>query len=87
MWFSSRICETYRATALTEAIVRRNFCMIPSARLQQHEYAAHGVCAWDSPDAYFDRSRKLWDGLTKPVLTGTITAGNPTELRTATSTH
>lgn len=62
--------------ALTEATVRRNFCMIPSARLQQHEYAAHGVCAWDTPDAYFDRSRKLWEGLRKPALTeAAITAG------------
>lgn len=61
--------------ALTEAAVRRNFCMIPSARLQQHEYAAHGVCAWDSPDAYFEQSRKLWEGLKKPTLTDAITAG------------
>lgn len=62
--------------ALSEATVARNFCMIPSARLQQHEYAAHGVCAWDSPDAYFDQARKLWDGLNRPTLTDeTITAG------------
>lgn len=60
---------------LTEATVRRNFCMIPSARLQQHEWAAHGVCAWDSPDAYFDRSRELWNALNKPALPDTITAG------------
>lgn len=61
--------------ALSEATVRRHFCMIPSARLQQHEYAAHGVCAWDSPEAYFDQSRKLWDGLVKPALADRITAG------------
>ncbi|MCE3289512.1 MAG: ribonuclease [Caulobacter sp.] len=61
--------------ALTEATVRKNFCMIPSARLQQHEYAAHGVCAWDSPEAYFDQSRKLWEALKKPVLADTLTAG------------
>jgi ribonuclease T2 len=61
--------------ALTEATVRRNFCMIPSARLQQHEYAAHGVCAWDSPEAYFDQSRELWEALKKPALAEAITAG------------
>ncbi|WGM38385.1 ribonuclease T [Caulobacter sp. NIBR1757] len=61
---------------LTARTVARNFCMIPSARLQQHEYAAHGVCAWDSPDAYFDQSRKLWDGLVKPYpASATISAG------------
>jgi ribonuclease T2 len=50
--------------------------MIPSARLQQHEYAAHGVCAWDSPDDYFDQSRTLWDALNKPTLTSaSLTAG------------
>lgn len=62
--------------ALTEAEVRRNFCMIPSEKLQQHEYAAHGVCAWDSPEAYFAQSRQLWDGMNKPALTDeTMTAG------------
>jgi ribonuclease T2 len=42
--------------------------MIPSARLQQHEWAAHGTCAWDSPEAYFDQARKLWDGLQWPIM-------------------
>ena len=61
---------------LAAPTVAMNFCMIPSARLQQHEYAAHGVCAWDSPEAYFDQSRALWDGLNKPTLTtASLTAG------------
>jgi len=61
---------------LAARTVARNFCMIPSARLQQHEYAAHGVCAWDSPDDYFDQSRTLWDALNKPTLTSaSLTAG------------
>lgn len=69
-----RYCRA--SQALSEAEVRRNFCMIPSARLQQHEYAAHGVCAWDSPEAYFIQARALWDGLNKPTLTEpTLTAG------------
>lgn len=74
-----RYCRASQALDASE--VRRNFCMIPSARLQQHEYAAHGVCAWDSPEAYFARSRALWEGLRKPALTTpTLTAG---ELRDA----
>ncbi|MBI1406603.1 MAG: ribonuclease T [Caulobacter sp.] len=54
------------STALSDDTVRRNFCMTPSTRLQQHEWAAHGTCAWNSPDAYFDQARTLWDGLKRP---------------------
>ncbi len=62
--------------ALSETVTAQTFCMIPSARLQQHEWAAHGTCAWDSPEAYFDQSRTLWDGLSRPALDqDTITAG------------
>ena len=69
-----RYCRA--SEALSETLTAKTFCMIPSARLQQHEWAAHGVCAWDSPEAYFDQSRKLWDGLVKPVpASATIPAG------------
>lgn len=61
---------------LSQATTTQSFCMIPSARLQQHEWAAHGVCAWDSPEAYFAQARTLWDGLHLPVLgQEAITAG------------
>ncbi len=69
-----RYCRS--SEPLKTLTVAKNFCMIPSARLQQHEWAAHGVCAWDSPEAYFDQSRALWDALRKPELTSpTMTAG------------
>ncbi|MDB5470039.1 MAG: ribonuclease [Caulobacter sp.] len=52
------------------------FCMIPSARLQQHEWAAHGVCAWDSPEAYFEQAQKLSRFLVlPPFISDTMTAG------------
>ncbi|MBX3479863.1 MAG: ribonuclease T2 [Caulobacter sp.] len=54
------------STRLSDDTVRRNFCMTPSARLQQHEWAAHGTCAWNSPDAYFDQARSMWEGLRRP---------------------
>ncbi|RYF93767.1 MAG: hypothetical protein EON95_07725 [Caulobacteraceae bacterium] len=58
------------------ATVAKTFCMIPSARLQQHEWAAHGVCGWDSPEAYFGQASALWHALRKPDLTTeTLTAG------------
>lgn len=70
------------STPIPTALARQNFCMTPSARLQQHEYAAHGTCAWDSPEAFFARERSLWTRLRKPDLvaltadTGTLTAGD-----------
>jgi ribonuclease T2 len=69
-----RFCRP--SQTISEATTAAAFCMIPSARLQQHEWAAHGTCAWDSPEAYFDRARALWQGLRKPELTTpTLTAG------------
>jgi ribonuclease T2 len=56
------------STPIPVALARKNYCMTPSVRLQQHEYAAHGTCAWDSPDAFFARERALWAGLKRPDL-------------------
>ncbi|ANF53374.1 ribonuclease [Brevundimonas naejangsanensis] len=65
--------------AIAVETVRRHFCMIPSPSLQQHEWAAHGTCGWDSPEAYFAQAAKMWDGLNKPDLeaipTQRLTAG------------
>jgi len=36
--------------------------MTPSPSLQQHEWAAHGTCGWDSPEAYFAQAARMWDG-------------------------
>ncbi|ATQ41351.1 ribonuclease T2 family protein [Caulobacter mirabilis] len=64
------------APKLSAETVREHLCMTPSAEMLQHEWAAHGTCGWDSPDAYFDQAAKLWDGLKRPALTGqTMTAG------------
>jgi ribonuclease T2 len=56
------------APAIRAETVRRHFCMIPSPSLQQHEWAAHGTCGWDTPEAYFDQAARLWDGLKRPDL-------------------
>ena len=56
------------APAMKAETVRRHFCMTPSPSLQQHEWAAHGTCGWDTPEAYFDQAARLWDGLNRPDL-------------------
>ena len=61
-----RYCAT--APAMKADTVRRHFCMIPSPSLQQHEWAAHGTCGWATPEAYFEQSARLWDGLKRPDL-------------------
>ncbi len=59
-----RFCRP--ATRVSEATIRANLCRTPSVDLVQHEWAAHGVCGWDTPEAYFARSAALYDGLNKP---------------------
>ena len=65
--------------AIPVETVRKTFCMTPSPSLQQHEWAAHGTCGWDSPEAYFEQAAKMWNGLNKPDLeaipTERLTAG------------
>lgn len=70
-----RYCSVTPARAMTEAEVREHFCMMPSERLLQHEWAAHGTCGWDDPDAYFDQSADMWRALTPPDLPERTTAG------------
>lgn len=70
-----RYCSVTPARAMTEAEVREHFCMIPSEHLLQHEWAAHGTCGWDDPDAYFDQSAELWNALTPPTSSEHTTAG------------
>ncbi len=54
--------------AIPVATVKKHFCMTPSPSLQQHEWAAHGTCGWDSPEAYFEQAARMWNGLNKPDL-------------------
>ncbi|MGB7404376.1 MAG: ribonuclease T [Pacificimonas sp.] len=61
-----------RSCALAEPVsldlMRQNFCMMPSAYLLQHEWAAHGTCQWDSPEAYYEQSAELWEAIERPDL-------------------
>ncbi|MDB5456387.1 MAG: ribonuclease [Caulobacter sp.] len=65
------------------ATVRANLCMTPSPWLLQHEWQAHGTCAWPTPEAYFAKARSVRDGLKVPDLAPgpdqTMTAGQVRE--------
>lgn len=64
------------APALDVRTVRENLCMMPSPRLMQHQWAAHGACGWSSPEAYLDQTAALWRSLKAPDLgAATLTAG------------
>ncbi|MGB3723108.1 MAG: ribonuclease T [Pacificimonas sp.] len=56
------------ASPVPEYVLREHYCMSPSAKLMQDEWAKHGTCQWDSPDAYFDAAADLWGGLAQPDL-------------------
>lgn len=51
---------------IPRATVIDMFCRSPSPQLLQHEWQAHGACAWTQPAAYFARSAALYDHVVKP---------------------
>lgn len=51
---------------LEPAEARRNLCMIPSAGLMARQWAKHGSCMAQSPEAYFKATRILWHSLRIP---------------------
>ena len=57
-------CPSPRAVRPAE--LRRNLCMMPSARMQAHEWAKHGTCMVRTPEAYFKVTRILFEGLRLP---------------------
>lgn len=59
-----RFCRP--ATRVSEATIRANLCRTPSVDLVQHEWAAHGVCGWETPEAYFAQAAALYDALKRP---------------------
>ena len=51
---------------LTPGEVRRNLCMMPSARLAARQWAKHGSCMTRRPETYFKVTRILWDSYRIP---------------------
>lgn len=56
------------AAPLSPQLVARNFCMMPSVKLQQHEWAKHGTCATKDPARYFAASSALYNALKWPDM-------------------
>lgn len=52
--------------ALTPQELRRNMCMMPSARLAARQWAKHGSCMVKKPETYFKVTRILWDSYRIP---------------------
>jgi ribonuclease T2 len=63
------------ARPLDTATVRKYVCMIPSAEMLQHEWAAHGTCGWSDPKAYYRQAAKLWTAIDAPDLTAPTMTG------------
>jgi len=76
---------------LTPTELRRNMCMMPSARLISRQWAKHGSCMTRRPETYFAVTRVLWnsyripdydrisreDGLTAGRIRGAFAEANP----------
>jgi ribonuclease T2 len=56
------------ASRLPRALIAEHLCMTPSPQLLQHEWAKHGTCMTDDPDAYFDRAAALYRGVQFPDM-------------------
>ena len=69
------------ASEVSREIIRGELCRTPSVDLVQHEWAAHGTCGWETPEAYFAQAAALYDPLVKPEplslagADGRLTAG------------
>jgi len=57
-------CRTPYSLSAPE--LRRNMCMMPSARLIAHQWVKHGSCMDRPPATYFKVTRILWEGLRIP---------------------
>src|SRR5690554_2402621 len=54
--------------ALPPAVVKRNFCMMPSPRLMASEWAKHGTCMTGQPETYFRISRIMFGAVEFPNM-------------------
>ena len=56
------------ASILPAPVIRAHLCATPSAQLLQHEWAKHGTCMSDRPEAYFRQSNRLYAALRYPDM-------------------
>jgi ribonuclease T2 len=53
---------------LPRKLIRQHLCATPSVQLLQHEWAKHGTCMGTTPEAYFERSTRLYARLRYPDM-------------------
>jgi ribonuclease T2 len=68
-------CKYTQAPRITQAVVDKNACLLPSASTLEHEWLKHGTCAWPNAGAYWDTAGKLYAGL--DLSAGVKLAGKP----------
>jgi ribonuclease T2 len=56
------------AEALPAPMIRENFCIMPSPKLQQHEWAKHGTCMSAKPEHYFKAASILFNAVKWPDM-------------------
>ena len=56
------------AKPLSRSLIEKHFCMTPSPRLLNHEWAKHGTCASSDPDKYFKAAGLLYAALKFPDM-------------------
>lgn len=53
---------------LRREIISQNICMTPTPQLLQHEWAKHGSCLTNTPEAYFKAARVLYSAVQFPDM-------------------
>lgn len=56
------------AKPIDAGLIKQHFCMTPSVRLLQHEWAKHGTCMADKPDRYFRAASILYSAVRFPDM-------------------
>lgn len=56
------------SSPLSAVLVQQHLCTVPGVELMQGEWSKHGVCAFPTPVAYFDKIDEVWQGLKKPDM-------------------
>lgn len=57
-----------RVPAVSDAVMKQNFCAMPSARLMQYQWAKHGSCVEDSAERYFAEANRQFAKLRFPDM-------------------
>jgi ribonuclease T2 len=56
------------ATPLSPTVLKAHLCTVPGVSLMQHQWASHGTCAFQTPEAYFQSIEKLNAVIARPDL-------------------